>query len=687
LDYSKQQKAILSHRGSHALVSAGPGTGKTTTMIAYIVSLLSEGFTSKDVLILMFNKDAQKDFSKRLITKIDGLNVQLPEVRTFHSLALGIIKMLESKGIMPKMELAVSQKFMEILAMDACIKTIGRAKFNDIQNKQSKVIDFFVQYLSLTKANVFLDPKESFQELGLEKEFDFFPNAFDKFEENRKYKKIRFFDDLLYDLALIINSNEMVRNWIGNKKEYVIIDEYQDTNVTQTVILKAIVGSKGNCIAVGDADQSLYEFRGAYPGIMTTGFDMDFPGAARFKLSYNFRYGKKIALISNALIQHNKDRFDQLCISHESNPDTKLHMLGSDNHGKTSLETIERKLSEGYELSDIVVLVRLFSQSVPVELALLKAGHKVNVEGGVSALNSKEMEAMISLLELSEGRFKEFTPDKRRSKFEAILKFPHVGINASAMDQLLTKLANADAGYGHILSNFQVVGLKKFQVFKIKDRGSLIKYFEREQNKKNKTNAYDMLKRYVRETDIKEGLSFTSMTDQEYSESIDRMEAILEFIKSSNTTADNLLFTIDEFRNQMEQNRQATDAIKITSIHRSKGLEWPIVIIPGLIETKFPYEPKKTMTIGNHEEGERRLLYVAITRGMQEVFVLTSNSSVFKHYINHGSNISQVFSIQDEPSKFIFETEYFGLEKCGYEKANRCPAIIDQYQKEIELIS
>lgn len=687
MDYSKQQKKIISHRGSHALVSAGPGSGKSTTLIGLIISLLQSELTSKDILVLMFNKSAQKDFTKKLVQKTDGLDIELPEIRTFHSLAFGIIKMLESKGILPERELATSQKFMEILAMDACIKTIGRDRFNDIQNKQSKVIDFFVQYISLTKANIEITPEESYEILGIDNEFKFFPKAFAAFEKTRNYKKIRFFDDLLYDLALVIKSNPMVSRWLGDKKEFVIVDEYQDTNVTQTIILKAIVGEKGNCIAVGDADQSLYEFRGAYPGIMTTGFDMDFPGAKEYKLSYNFRYGKKLSLISNALIKHNDDRFDQLCISHQSNPETNIYMLGSENHGKTTLETIERKIREGYNLNDIVVLVRLFSQSVPVELALLKAGHKVNVEGGISALNSKEMEALVALLELSEGRFKEFTVVQRRKKFETILKFPHIGINAQAMDQVLTKLANADAGYGHILSNFLVVGLKKFQVKKIRDRGLLIQYFEREQNKKKKTNAYDMLNRYVRETDVKDGLSFTSMTDQEYSESIDRMDAILDFIKATNETADNLLFTLEEFKLQMEQNKQAVDSIKITSIHRSKGLEWPIVIIPGLIATKFPYEPKKTMTIGNHEEGERRLFYVAMTRAMKEVFVLTSNSSTFQHYMNHGTNISQVFSIQDEPSKFIFETEYFGLDKCGYEKANKCPQIIHDYEKEIELIS
>lgn len=686
LNYSKEQQHIFLHRDSHALISAGPGSGKTTTLNNYIISLLQDCCNAKDLLVLMFNKSAQKDFVKKLEKKNKNLNLNLPEIRTFHSISFSIINTLVSKGLMPKMELISSQKYLEVTAMNACEKTVGNKKFRELQNKKSKVVDTFVQYISLVKSNILLSPKETFENLGIDSDFKFFIDAFDKFENQRKYQKVRFFDDLLFDLGMLIQKDAFVRNWLGNKKKYVIIDEYQDTNVTQSIILKTIVGNKGYCVAVGDADQSLYEFRGAHPGIMTKDFDFDFPNAKKYKLSYNFRYGRKLALIANSIISNNKDRIDQMCISHSSNPETNFYMRGTSDQGKDTLKTIKKKLNEGYSLDDIVVLVRLYSQSVPIELSLLNQGYKVNIEGGSSALDSKEMEAFISLLEISAGKFSNLTKDEKRKKFEVLLKFPHIGINSQEMEALISKLSNMKSDFGSALVKHYSPSLQKFQLIKIKERGRLIEYFEKEKLRKKKTNSYDMLKRYVRETDIKDGLSFTSMTDQEYSESIDRMDAILNFIKSKNVSSVDLLNLLIDFKKGINSKVADNSTVKITTIHRSKGLEWPIVIVPGLIEYKFPYEPKKSTMIGNHEEGERRLFYVAVTRGTKEVHVLTSNSSVFDHYLNHGSNISQVFSLQEQPSKFIFETEFFGLEKCGYKKANKCPQIVSLYDKaEMEL--
>ena len=133
MKYSKQQNVIFKHRDNHALISAGPGSGKTTTLNQYIIELLSDGLTDKDLLVLMFNKSAQQDFLKKLQKKSDGLGFQLPEIRTFHSISFSIIKMLEDKGIMPKMELNSSQKFMELLAMNACEKVLGRNGLKEVQ--------------------------------------------------------------------------------------------------------------------------------------------------------------------------------------------------------------------------------------------------------------------------------------------------------------------------------------------------------------------------------------------------------------------------------------------------------------------------------------------------------------------------------------------------------------------------
>lgn len=679
MQYSNQQNKIIKHRNKHALVVACPGSGKTTTMIAFLLDLLDEGFSEKDLLVLMFNKSAKIDFSKKMLLRSNGRFRQMPDVKTFHSLAYSIIANLESKGLMVKRNLNSSNKYMEKIAMDACIRTIGQEKFKNIQNKQTKVLDFFVQYLSLVKANIFLSPREAYNNLQLEKEYDFFVEAFEHFEEMRKGKKIRFFDDLLYDLAIIIRDNESVRNWLGNRKKYVVIDEYQDTNITQTVILKAIVGSTGCCVAVGDIDQCLYEFRGAHPDVMTKGFEHDFPNHTRYKLSYSYRYGKKIALLSNSLILKNKNRFDQITISHPNNYDTQPILIGTSNYGQTTVEIIDKKISEGFKKSDIMVLVRLFSQSTALELSLLKMGHKVNIEGGVSSLYSREMDAVCSLFEISTGVFKKHNHELRKQKWESLLKFPHIGINADAMQLLIEKLCSRDFGYGSAISGFTHPSIHKYQISKLKERGLLLTLFEKQLEKTKKADSFTLLDKYISDTDLEAGLAFTCMTDMEYSESCDRLEAILAFIKANNSNPDVFLKLIEDYKNAKASANYTLDCITITSIHRSKGLEWPVVIISGLEAGKFPYEPKKSMTIGNHEEGERRLLYVAITRGINEVYMLVPDSYAFKEYIKDGTNKSQIFSINDEPSKFIFETDFYRLSHYDFGNVSNNLPLIKRY--------
>lgn len=665
MKYGFQQVPIIAHRDGHALISAGPGCGKTTTLVAFIMGLMEEGYLNSELLTLMFSKSAKVDFDKKLRKKSkDSKNI--PEVRTFHSLAYTIVSALESKGLMVKCELSTSQKFLEKLSLDCCMKTVGRDKFKEIQNKQSKVIDIFVSFLNLVKANVYLSPKETFDNLGLDSQFDFFPQAFEEFESNRKYFKLRFFDDLLYDLANIIITNESVKSWLGNKKKYVMVDEYQDTNVTQSVILKAIIGETGYCIAVGDADQSLYEFRGAHPGIMTHDFDVDFPNAKKFSLSHTYRFGDKLSLLASSLIINNKDRFDEVCISHENNPDTKVNLLGCENFGSKSLSIISNKVNEGYNYGDINILVRLYSQSVPIELELLKAGLKVNIEGGYSALKSKEMNIITSLLELSTGSFSNFSISERRKKFEAILKFPHIMLNVLVFNDLLDKLSSATKDYGQIMISFFHKDVKKYQLNKVRDRGYIIKFIESQKDKTNKVKSHALINRYVSESDLEDGLSFTSMTEQELSESLDRIKAILDYIKHYDCLPTEMLMSIEEFRFKSDSSKKDIDSITIMSIHRSKGLEFPVVIVPGLIEGKFPYEPKKSMVTGNHIDGERRLLYVAITRAIDELYVLTQECSTLSNYLESGVNRTQAFSMNPEPSKFIFETDYFRLNKANF---------------------
>ena len=650
MDFSLEQDEIIQHREGHSMIMASPGSGKTTTMIARIIALLLEGVDPKRITVLMFNTSAQEEFLKKLKINANGAFPYLPEVRTYHSLAYHLCDLLMKKNELPLFKLETNQKRYELLAMSAIESAMDAKPIKELKSKNSKIVESFVSYIDIIKATM-LSPKDALEMISASSMLSFFPRAFDIFEEKRKSLKIRFFSDLLFDVVSLLQKRSDLCDWISNKKDYVIVDEYQDTNFCQSILLKIISGTRANVMVVGDVDQAIYEWRGGEPRLMLEQFAKDFHGTTYYSLSHTFRYGHELALAANHVISNNKERHNTLCSPINIDKKTSVNLWGYGDFGEGVLCAINEQKNKNTSLNDISVLIRLYSHAIPVELSLLKAGIPCSVSGNRSSLESKEVLALIYLIELASGNFINLSEIEKRVRFEALLKFPHTGLNSDMIEQIASKLAKLSKNFGGALRELCPKTMQPYRKRKIYDRSDAWTSIEFNKLTLNKNSTHKILKDYIIYSDLYAGFKSISLSSIEESESIAKCELFCDFIKQNDGLPSDVFQFIKSILKTSHDYQAKSERVLITSIHKAKGLEWKTVIMPGLIDGKFPYQLKEDDT--SNMESERRLFYVGMTRAIDNLYLITSQNQQLNQFLN-GKNIEH--NSKTTSSRFIFET-------------------------------
>lgn len=652
MPFTAEQNLIIDHESGHGLVAACPGSGKTTTMIEFTLRLVEKGIDPKDILILTFGSESQKDFSKRLAVRSEGKFI-LPEVRTFHSLGNKILDAFITKGFAKTANLETSKKKTEMNALNVLKASIGHQNFKDLTGNNQTIVEDFLGYIDFIKSG-FLSPQEVFSLLGLNPEYKFFIKAFDNFEEHRKKNRVRYFSDLIYDTVNILKANESLRDWIGGKKKFIIIDEYQDTNTIQHEFVKIIAGLKSNVVIVGDVDQAIYGWRGADVSLMLHQFSKDFPNPKVYTLSRTFRYGHLLANMANSLIVSNKERQDTICISGRSDIKTEVDIRGYSDSGKEVLAVVQKELSSGRELKDIAILVRLYSVAAPVELEFLKAGINYKLQGGYSCLYSREMKNLEFILQIASSQHKFLKKDKLYDSYLELFKFPFLGCKNDLSEELARRLSSIDGDEnpGTALSRIRGLEEKVYIRKKIVERAEILE--EIVEMGKRGASAKQILSFYISNTELYKSMQKMAMSAIEYTERKERCEVFVKYVEG---LGKNILSVLDSFQDLREKQFSMSkdeDGIVITSIHKSKGLEWPVIIMPGLENTKFPYEAKNDSL--TNVESERRLFYVGMTRAINQLYMMAPNHAELRNEISSGTgNVRNLFGDRTEPSPFIFE--------------------------------
>lgn len=625
---TSEQRAVIGHAGGHARVAAVAGAGKTTTLVRRVIHLLARGEDPRRMLVLMFNRAARDDFRAKLRVAATS-DAVLPEVRTFHSVGHRLTQSLTRWGFLTPRQLLQADWQRERLLRQAVMQSLesveGEARDGALDAER---LEAFGQFCDLVKAEM-VTPAELFERLEYAASERHFIEAFDVVESMLEASSAMTYADLLYRPLRCLERHAEARRRVQGFLDHVIVDEYQDINEAQLRLLKLLSGDRAQVMAVGDANQCIYEWRGARPDAMLARFDGLFGGASEYPLSYTFRHGHALALAANHAIRGNRTRRDQLCLAAPGNPSTRLQVgVGAG----ALLFALEQWRADGRRGDEVCVLVRSWSLSVSVQLQLLRAGipfRLVQEERFVFRLPL--VQALAGYLQLARD------PRRLHDSTHLMLLFsqPTTFVAQERVRRLLDELVRTQQWPGKDASVLQ--GLKPGQRRHLKRRWQLLC----ELPKLAAWPPAKLLEHIVDAIDAEKVLRRSAARREKGDDDVRLLDVLIE--QAGELASDPDAF-IELLRNPVE-NRP--DGVLISTVHGAKGLEWPLVVLWGLNEEDFPHYSRDNPLSPERLEEERRLYYVAITRARERLLLLHDGGA-------------------HRPSRFLEETSVEECDRIGH---------------------
>lgn len=604
-----QYEGVVNTEGP-SMIIAGAGSGKTRVLTYRIAYLIKEKKVDPfNILSLTFTNKAAKEMRHR-IEQVVGNDAKNLWMGTFHSVFARILRSEADR-------LGYPSNFTIYDADDSksLIKTI--VKEFGLDDKVYKPNVVFNRISSAKNRLV------SWQEYLNNPLYEADDTAAQKPEMGRIYKTYSLrcfkahamdFDDLLFNTNVLFRDHLDVLNKYQHRFKYVLVDEFQDTNVSQYLITKKLSSVSQNIAVVGDDAQSIYAFRGAnIENILN--FEKDFPDLKVIKLEQNYRSSQNIVNAANSVIARNKGQLKKtVWTSNEEGNKIELIKSVSDNEeGRfVSSAIFEKKSQNGYLNKDFAILYRTNSQSRAIEESLRKAGIHYKIFGGLSFYQRKEIKDLMGYL-----RYAMNTEDEQ--SFRRIINLPKRGIGASSVEKIVVAAFEHDIPLWEVLTN---VGsfLPGRAANAVQDFVTLIKSFKISVETKD---AYEAASHIAKNSGLLKELYEDKTVEglNRYENVQELLNAIKEFVdtpdiedKSLPGFLQDIALLTDSDKDDSENN----DYVSLMTIHSSKGLEYKNVFIVGLEEDLFPSQ--MMMSSRDDLEEERRLFYVAITRAKENLY-------------------------------------------------------------------
>ena len=599
------QREAVEHIDGAMLILAGAGSGKTKTLtarLAYLVGVV--GIDPANTLTLTFTNKAAAEMRERALKLMPSRVSYPPLLCTFHKFGLLFLKFHIEK-------LGRSNGFVIIDSDDKkrLIRSIAKEQKIDLN------ISFIASEISKYK-NSILSP-----ELVLEKaelpNYKKIANIYVAYQKNIEENNLVDFDDLLMLTYKILAENDDLRKETSHKYQYIMVDEYQDTNELQFQLLELLSSEHNNLCVVGDDDQSIYGWRGANIRNILE-FSENFEKCKTVKLETNYRSTEPILKAANMLIEHNSTRLGKKLTSHKGvGQDVKLlHSLDESMESKAIAHEIQKLLDEGTDPDEIAVLYRINALSRSLEEGFSKAGLAFKLIGGMRFYERAEIKDLISYLRVLSNPHDDFS-------LLRIINKPKRGIGKASIEKL------AKAAYEHKTSLYGFI-----EKMTTGEAETIV-------SKKVSTALDKLVKdiQLLQESIENELGNFITLFEEHiklkdhYVGMVDGMERILNIDEFYGYFRDAVIknpdLTLDEFLNdislQSDQDQIEENAITIMSIHAAKGLEFEHLFVIGLEEEFFPL-----LGEGCNMEEERRLGYVAITRAKSDLTLCYVDSRFYK---------------------------------------------------------
>ena len=623
------QQAVADHHKDHALCIAVAGSGKTTTLAQLVNNLLDRGVEPRRLMVMMFNKAAQIDFTRKL--KTVAAHPVLPEVRTYHATGLKLLRTLESWGVRsPCNKQPLAEKVVELQVRTLILQLAPETIKDRMRSDAARLIENAVSFIESVKSHL-TTPQQWFRQTGLGGDYHFLPELFLQFEQWRHQQRAITFTDMLYDPVMLIEAQPDLLPRIADKMDFIVVDEYQDTSTLQHRFTRLIAGERARLVAVGDPDQTIYEFAGANIDNILRHFQHDYGRSATVQeltLPHTFRYGHSVALAASHLISHNRARKDVLCIAHPDNPPSliRISQLASDD-SHSVVTALMDYLASGTAAEDLAILVRVWAQSVPIELNLLEMGISYSSEGP-SLFQRPEIAALMAAMTLASGGFTALTPDLRQQQLQQLLTLPHVGLKHHHIDGLCRQLKGCQQNFGRTLGKLasRITGISDFQAGRLASRAELWSWLE---HNGGKHPTHTLLAGYIQRADMYDSIRSMSLNDQRTQEQILAIRGFVRFLKQLNQPTAQCCEHIAGLIEKRQKRQRTNHGITLSSCHRAKGLEWPVVLIPGLTRQYWPFLREDESVAGPATiESERRLLYVAMTRARRQLHLFTGEGNL-----------------------------------------------------------
>ena len=635
-----QRKAVLQKDGPMIII-AGAGSGKTRVLTYRIAHLMQQGVDAFNILSLTFTNKAAREMKERIAAVVGLSESKNLWMGTFHSVFARILRSEADKlGYPSNFTIYDTQDSVRLIT--AIIKEMGLDKDRYKPKQVLSRISSFKNSLITVRAYF---NNSDLQEADLMASRPKVGNIYKEYVERCFKSGAMDFDDLL------LRTNELLARFpdvlakYQDRFRYIMVDEYQDTNHSQYIIVRALADRFQNICVVGDDSQSIYSFRGAnIQNILN--FQKDYPETKMFKLEQNYRSTQNIVNAANSVIEKNKTKLDkEVWTSNDSGERIKVMRTISDGEeGRFVAQSIfDNKMNLQLLNDQFAILYRTNAQSRAMEDALRKKGIEYRIYGGISFYQRKEIKDLLSYLRML------INPNDEEA-LKRIINYPTRGIGSTTIDKLTIAANHYKKSIFEVLKNLDKIDLKLNSGTKTKLQ-NFLNMILRFQIEAQKMNAFEIADLVVKQTQL-----IRDLESEGTPEAVSKVENVQELLNGVKDFITDRIETGEDasLTAFLEDVALATDfdadkkddkpRVSLMTIHLAKGLEFPYVYIVGLEENLFP--SAMSMNTRSELEEERRLFYVALTRAEKVAYLTYAQTRYRWGKLTDG-----------EPSRFLEEID------------------------------
>ena len=643
-----QQLAVDTTEGP-LLILAGAGSGKTTVLVNRVEHIISSRLaTPWQVLAITFTNKAAGELRERLVSAI-GDEANDIWAYTFHSCCSRILRRFgERIGYTNHFTIYDTDDSRRV--MKQCQKQLGI---------EDKLINHKSILAEISRAKDSLISPDEYKQTS---QNDFrkskIAECYEMYQKELKKSDAMDFDDIIFNTVKLLEENEDVRDLYQTQFKYVMVDEYQDTNHAQYVLTSLLADKYKNICVVGDDDQSIYRFRGAtIENILS--FENHYKGAKVIRLEENYRSTQNILDGANAVISHNKNRKGKTLFTRSGSGDKIVYktVMSESEESQYIIDEIIKNVDNGMKYSDHAILYRMNAQSRNLEVMLTKSGISHRIIGGHRFFDRKEIKDIVSYL--------------------AVINNPSDNVRLQRIINV-PKRAIGDTMFANVLEIAAGLGMSAFEVCERADE------FQKTSRSASKLMGFTKMIRDFQEC-IEDGMGLNDLL-QEVLEKTKYLDFLHEDIETYDDRVNNIKELSSMFIKYEEESEDANlsefledvalisdivsynedeDAVGLMTLHSAKGLEFPVVFIPGMEEGIFP--GNQSMFSEEDLEEERRLAYVGITRAKKKLYLISSQQRML--YGQTSRNMPSRF-LREIPSSVIDDQSVVARRSTGFTSAH-----------------